>query len=159
MEHKLTFHWTGGSTSAADHMKETFKAAGIPWQYSAGMALQADLDGSGFVSVDYYQIEGDTFGIIEKPPRTSEYFGIPAEKLYQEQPDADGYTREDYLVLDHTEETLPFAGNLLAAVEKADRYRRAGYEDITIFEAVCALDWYRYYVLATHYNPARRTNW
>lgn len=154
MKHELTFEWIGGNTTAADHMKRTFNAAGIPWQYGPFFNLQADLDGSGFVNVDYYKIDGDTFGIVKKPPRTSEYFGIPAEELWQERPDADGYTREDRIVLDHTEEDNPFTGSLLDAVEKADYYRRAGYEEVTILQALCSWDWYRYYVLAARYNPA-----
>lgn len=152
--HRLTFYWKTGS--AADNMIAVFKAARIPWRYGSAFNLQANLDGSGFVNVEYYKIAGDVFGIIKEPPRTSEYFGIPAEELWQESPDADGYTREDRLILDSTEEESPWCGSLLDAVEKAGYYRRAGYEDVTILRAICSCDWYRYYVLAARYNPARR---
>ena len=156
MLHKLTFTWIGGNTCAADHMKKTFKDHGIPYRYNQYLTLEAALNGSDFVPVEYYKISGDTYGIVKEPPRTSEYFGIPVGELWQDRPDADGYTREDRIILDHTEEDSPFAGSLLDAVEKADYYRRAGYEEVTILKTLCSWDWYRYYVLAARYNPACR---
>lgn len=155
MNHKLTFNWIGGNTSAADHMKKTFNAAGIPWRYGSFFNLQAALNGSDYVNVEYYQISGNLFGITEKPPRASKYFGVPSEELYQEKPNADGYFREELKALDRTEEPGRFlAGNLLAALEMADEYRRGGYETVDI---VASCQHYgRYYVLCRGYNPALR---
>lgn len=149
MKHGLTFEWIGGNTSAADHMKNTFKAHGIPFRYGKYFDLQAALNGSDFVPVEYYHIGGQTFGIVEKPARTSGYFGIPAPELYAET--ADGYTREECRILDATEEGSPFCASLLDAVEKADYYRRHGYQDITILQTVGA-KWYKYAVLARDYS-------
>ena len=155
MKHGLTFDWIGGNTTAADHMIKTFKAAGIPWRYGSAFNLQADLDGSGFASVEYYRIAGDTFGITKLPPRTSEYFGIPAQELYRDKPDADGYFPEELKALDATEEPgRILAGSLLEALEMADYHRRAGYETVDIVESL--QHYGSYFVLCRNYNPACR---
>ena len=156
MNHKLTFNWIGGNTSAADHMKKTFNAAGIPWRYGSFFNLQAALNGSDYVNVEYYQISGNLFGITEKPPRASKYFGVPSEELYQEKPNADGYFREELKALDRTEEPGQFMTNgLLSALEMADYYRRAGYESVDIVQSI--QDQRRFFVLCRYYNPALRS--
>ena len=65
-EHALTFEWTDDRTTAADNMIMTFKAAGIRWQYGHYFNLQAVLNGRDMVTVDYYHITDDTYGIAEK---------------------------------------------------------------------------------------------
>ena len=156
MKHGLTFDWIGGNTTAADNMIKTFKAAGIPWRYGSAFNLQANLDGSGFVDVDYYKIDGRTFGITKQPRRTSEYLGIPAQELYRDKPDADGYFLEELKILDSTEEPGQIlAGNLKIALETADYCHRClCYEDVEIMESV--QHYKMYYVICCNYNPALR---
>ena len=151
--HRLTFCWKRGS--AADNMIALFKAAMIPWRYGSCFNLQAVLNGSGYVNVEYYHIAGRIFGITEKPVTAQKYFGCTSEELWQEQPNAEGYFREELKAIDRTEEPGRFlAGNLLAALEMADEYRRAGYETVDI---VASCQRYgRYYVLCRGYNPALR---
>lgn len=151
--HRFTFCWKRGS--AADNMIALFKAAGIPWRYGSCFNLQAVLNGSGFVDVEYYHIAGKIFGITEKPVTAQKYFRCTSEELWQEKPDADGYFREELKTLDRTEEPgRILAGSLLAALEMADEYRRAGYESVDI---VASCQHYgRYYVLCSGYNPALR---
>ena len=151
--HRLTFCWKRGS--AADNMIALFKAAMIPWRYGSCFNLQAVLNGSGYVNVEYYHIAGRIFGITEKPVTAQKYFGCTSEELWQEQPNAEGYFREELKALDRTEEPGRFlAGNLLAALEMADEYRRGGYETVDI---VASCQHYgRYYVLCSVYNPALR---
>lgn len=155
MNHKLTFEWIDGNTTAADNMIKVFKAARIPWRYGSAFNLQANLDGSGFVTVEYYKIAGNTFGITKQPRRTSEYFGIPAQELYRDKPNADGYFPEELKVLDATEEPgRIMAGSLLEALEMADYHHREGYEDVEILESLQHNE--RYFVICRSYNPARR---
>ena len=155
MEHKLTFEWTNGNSSAADNMIQIFKAAGIRWQYNPCSNLQAALNGSDFVNVEYYKISGNTYGITEKPVCASKYFGIPSAALYRLHPDEYGFYPEELKALDRTEEPGRFlACNLCSALELADEYSRAGYETVDIVESL--QNYGSYFVLCRDYNPSSR---
>lgn len=133
MLHELTFDWIGGETTAADHMIKLFKARGIPFRYDY-FQLCAALNGSDFVPVEYYKIDGCTFGIVEKPRRLCDVFGITPEEAMKDM--GYSYTKEDCIALDHNPDANPFAFSLRDALEKADHYRRAGHENVQILRAV-----------------------
>ena len=129
MEHKHTFEWMTGS--AADNMTRLFREKGIRYEYDSAFRLCACI-GPAPVPVEYYQITGRLFGITQKPQRTTEYFQLSPEVLYTDM--GDGWTKEDCLLCDNSPDALPFCSTLLIALEKADHYARAGYEDIHILE-------------------------
>ena len=134
MEHKHTFEWTDGSSSAADNMIRLFKARGIAWGRDAGGAL-CMVKGGAMVPVTYYRIEGSLFGIAPRPMRTTDYFRMTAQELSADA--GDGYTKEDCMILDSTANNYPFCETLLDALEKADHLKHTvGYESVTILERV-----------------------
>ena len=95
MLHELTFEWIGGNTSASHHMIKLFKALGIQMRYNYCFELCAALNGTDFVPVEYYHIEGCTYGITEKPTRLCDVFGITSEEALEDR--GYGYTREDFI--------------------------------------------------------------
>ena len=145
MRHELTFEWIGGNTCLNDHGIKTLKENGIPFYYDSCFRLCALLDGNKYAPIEYYKISGDIWGIVEKPQRTAERFGIPPEEAARAV--GHGYTKEDCLCLDLNPDAAPFTWSLFDAVEKADCYRRKGYEYVEILQSVA--DNNLYYVVAT----------
>lgn len=150
MDTNLTFTWTEGTASS--RMIETFKAHGIAYDDYYGQP-RAKLDGENYVPVDYYQIERDTFGIVPKPMRTTQKFGMTTDELLKR--DDDGYTKEIKMIYDSTEDSLPFVTGLRRAFEKAGEYRKAGYANVEILGMI---SYNCYAVLATGYDPSLKTH-
>lgn len=134
MNRELTFDWIGGNTSLNDHGIKVLKAHGIPFYYDTYFQLCAMLDGEKYSPVEYYKINGDTWGMTEKPRRTAERFGISPEEARRDT--GRGYTKEDNICLDLNPDAAPFAWSLSDAVEKADSYRRKGYKNVEILQSV-----------------------
>jgi len=130
MLHKLIFVWNAGS--AADNMVKLFKALDIPYEHTMSGVRAAIGEDGAIVPVEYYHIEEDLYGVIEKPPRTSEYFGLSPAALAAVK--GDGYTKEECVLLDKNPEARPFCDTLLEALEKADHYAAIGYDDIHILK-------------------------
>lgn len=132
MEHKHTFEWTTGS--AADNMIRLFRERGIRYEYRAFQLCACIGPGSAPVPVEYYKINGNLYGITQKPMRTSEYFHLSPEALFTDK--GDGWTKEDCLLCDENPDAHPFCDTLLDALEKAAHYAAVGYEDIHILERI-----------------------
>lgn len=132
MLHKLTFEWLTGS--ASDNMVKLFKALDIPYEHTMSGIRAAIGEDDAVVPVTYYHIEGSLYGVIEKPPRTVEYFGLSPAALAADK--GDGYTKEECVLLDKNPEGRPFCDTLLEALEKAEHYAAIGYDDIHILERI-----------------------
>ena len=78
------------------------------------------------------------------------FFGIPASELIKIK--EHGYTKEDLLALDHSEEDNVFCKNLDDAMGKASDLKLAGYRTIDIVKTANDNDWYHYYVLCSSYK-------
>lgn len=132
MEHLLTFEWLTGS--AADNMTRVFRELDIPYERNASFELCAAIgsDHEALVPVTYYRIDGNIYGIAERPMRTTTYFGMPPEALAHDK--GDGYTKEDCMLLDRNPEARPFCDTLKEALEKVWDYEDLGYDDIHILE-------------------------
>lgn len=132
MIHAPTFEWLTGS--AADNMIRVFKELEIEYEYNDSFALCARLafPQSPMEPVEYYHIEGNIYGITEKPQRTTDYFGLSPEVLAHDK--GDGYTKEDCMLLDRNPEARPFCDTLKEALEKSWHYEDLGYDDIHILE-------------------------
>lgn len=141
MDTNLTFTWTEGT--ARSRMIDTFKAHGIAYDDYYGQP-RAKLDGKEYVPVEYYQIEGRLFGIVQKPMRTTQKFNLSPDELLKK--DSAGYSKEENIILDHTETNYPFATGLGNAIVKADACRKAGYANVEILSMV---KYNSYAVLAT----------
>lgn len=132
MLHKLTFEWLTGS--AADNMVKLFKALDIPYEHTVSGVCAGIGEGGEIVPVEYYRIEGNIYGITEKPQRTTAYFGLSPDVLARDK--GDGYTKEECVLLDKNPEALPFCDTLLEALEKSEHYAAIGYDDIHILERI-----------------------
>ena len=132
MIHAPTFEWLAGS--AADNMIRVFKELDIEYERNESFELCARLafPESAMAPVTYYQVEGNIYGIAEKPKRTTTYFGLSPEALARDK--GDGYTKEDCILLDMNPEARPFCDTLKEALEKSWHYEDLGYDDIHILE-------------------------
>ena len=129
-----TFIWTGDNTSANDHIIKYLKTNHIDYHYNFGRIV-ADVDRSGkYKALDYYHIDGDLYGIMEKPRSTNEYFNLTSEELFKE--NSDGYTKEEALLCDHCIDALPFAPDYKSALEKAEYYKSIGCNEVEILERI-----------------------
>lgn len=127
----LQFYWKGDNTCASEHMINTFKKNGICHERNAFGQLMADI-GKGMVPVEYYHVEGNLYGITEKPRSTSSYFGISPVELYKK--NSDGYTKEEALLCDSNIHAKPFCPTLYNAVRKAADYVQLGCEGVEILQ-------------------------
>ena len=78
------------------------------------------------------------------------YFGIPASELIKIK--EHGYTKEDLIALDHTEEDNIFCKTLDDAMEKASALERKGYKTIDVVKTSNDNEWYHYFVLCSSYE-------
>lgn len=147
MDTNLTFTWTEGTASS--RMIETFKAHGIAYSEGYYGQLRAKLDGENYVTVDYYHIEGDTFGIVPEPMRTTQKFGKTADELLKKYSYNSGMNLEDWLILNLEKSKSITVPGLKNAVKCADECRKQGYSKVEILQRVRGFQ--RYEVIA--YGP------
>ena len=133
MNRDLTFEWTTGS--AADNMICLFRELEIPYEYDASFRLCAVIgEDKALVPVTYYRIDGNTFGIVQTPQRTTQFFGLSPDALAKDM--GHTYTKEECMLLDKSPDCYPFCDTLLDALEKAAHYEAIGYDDIHILERI-----------------------
>ncbi len=131
----LQFFWNGDSTTANMHMKKVFMENNIKYRTNQYFALEAEVGENGkMVPVEYYHVEGNLYGIIQRPRTTSAYFEMSPEELYAE--NSDGYTKEEALLCDHNIHAKPFCSSLYNAIQKVTDYKKLGCEDIEILQRV-----------------------
>ena len=121
----LQFFWKGDNTCARTHMEKVLRENHIRTRNSAFGELEAEIGKDGAMAPgEYYHVEGNLYGIIEKPISTSRYFGFTPEELIKKNPD--GYTKEEALLCDNNIHAKPFCPTLYNAVKKAEDYHRLG---------------------------------
>lgn len=81
---------------------------------------------------------------------TTDYFHLPAEELAKD--GGDGYTKEDNMILDQTEEHLPFCFQKSDALRKANYYKKVGYREVCVLKCITN----QYAVLARAFDPRYR---
>ena len=131
---QLHFHWIKGDTSAKYHMIKVFNENNIEWVNGSYGQLMAKIGKNNeMVDVEYYHVDGNLYGIIEKPMSTSRYFEMAPEMLSKN----DGvYTKEENLLRENNIHESPFCKNLYHAIRKAAEYIRLDCDDVRILQKI-----------------------
>ena len=131
----LQFYWNGENASANMHMVKAFQNNGLKYRTNEYFTLEAEIGENGeMVPVECYHVDGNLYGITQKPRSTSAYFKLTPEELYSK--NSDGYTKEEALLCDHNIHAKPFCNSLLNAVNKVADYKKLGCEGIEILERI-----------------------
>lgn len=131
----LQFCWTNKETTAAICMAKMFTENNIRWEIDPYGSLRAEIGTENeMVNVEYYHVDGNLYGITQKPKSTSKYFNLSSEELYEKLPS--GYRREEALLMENNIHEKPFAKDMYHAIRKAAGYVKLGCERVEILECI-----------------------